>query len=358
MKVSLGDMKISDKCQLAILQNLRAGRITEGPETETFEKALAEYMGTKYAVACSSGTSALFIIFDVLRDKLSSRRRAITSPLTYAATTNVLRYLGYEIALVDIDSETYGLDAERVNRFMDRTWDETDTILFPVHLLGYPVNLKKLDYSLLTVNDSCEAVGSKGVANGYATAVSFYPSHTLQVGEMGAVLTDDSDFAYQCRLAKDNGRNRKDFANSFVHQRLGLNFKTNDIAATIGNYQLQYAHAIIERRQNIARMYCEELPYNLEKGRFTRDCSYLGFPIVLKSPREKLAMVRHLEKNEIEVRSMFPLIPNQPAYRNVTKERFPVAQRISNCGLYLPTHQFLSDEQVRFVIEKILECLK
>jgi len=173
---------------------------------------------------------------------------------------------------------------------------------------------------------------------------------------MGAILTNDEDFAFQCRLGKNNGRNQKDFKNSFVHKRIGLNMKSNDIMASIANIRLKTAREMIQRRQEIAKIYYSELYPKMEVGPLSKDCSYLGFPIICASRKEKFELLECLERCEVEARSMFPLIPDQPSYHNGWGQAFPVAQRVSDCGLYVPCHQYLSDEQVKYVIQVIKNC--
>lgn len=342
MKVRLGEMRVSLEAQARVLEDLRHGRTTEGTEIEEFEYVFAKYMNAKYCVATSSGTAALYTIFQSIDNIF---KKVLTSPLTYAATVNAPLVCDSRVEFADIELSTLGLDPEKV---AEKEYD----ILLPVHLLGYPCHFNR-DKGMI-IQDSCEAVGSKLGPVDFASAVSFYPSHTIPVGEMGAILTNDESFAQRCRLVKNNGRNQKDFKNAFVHLYKGLNCKSNDIMAAIAIEQLKTADLVIQRRQEIAKMYADSLPVFLTPSRFTKDCAYLGFPILCASQKQRDRLLEHLGKNDVEARAMFPLITDQPAFKYQFRgEYYPVAELVSHQGLYIPTHQYLTNEQVQFVIRTI-----
>jgi dTDP-4-amino-4,6-dideoxygalactose transaminase len=318
--------------------------VTEGKDTALFEKELAAYMYAKHAVAVSSGTMAIYGMFQALMPNvIHARRTVLTSPLTYAATVNAPALLGWDVRFCDVERKTYGMDVSLAREI------ECD-VLFPVHLLGYPVEIG--NYPGTVVTDACEAVGSDLTDNlGLMSALSFYPSHTVPAGELGAVVTSVPGLDRLLRLLKDNGRDRSS-ANAFDHKVVGLNYKSNDLVASIARRQLGFADFFIQRRRLIARRYNDEL--KVDGGPYDRRCSYLGWPLLCSSLENKEAMVDWLVKNEIECRRMFPLMTDQPAYRGMwPSESFPVAEEISEKGLYIPCHQYLTDDQVDWVVRKV-----
>jgi len=336
MKVRLGQMpEISippDTC------------VTEGKDTALFEKELAAYMRTKYAVAVSSGTMAIYGMFQALMPNvIHARRMVLTSPLTYAATVNAPALLGWDVRFCDVERKTYGMDMSLAREM------ECD-VLFPVHLLGYPVELGS--YPGAVVTDACEAVGSLLNGNlGLMSALSFYPSHTVPAGELGAIVTSVPNLDRVLRLLKDNGRDRSS-ANAFDHRVVGLNYKSNDLVTSIARGQLALAGTFIRRRREIARRYRDEL--KVEGGPYDRRCSYLGWPLICSSLKSREEMVGWLVENDVECRRMFPLMTDQPAYRGMwPAQSFPVAEEISERGLYIPCHQYLTDDQVDWVVRKV-----
>lgn len=352
MKVPLGRMIIDNEMKEAAMRALQLGMTTEGAEVEAFEKSFAEYIGTKYCIAVSSGTAALFTIFQALKSNYR-HARVLTSPLTYMATYNAPNVLEYDVDFVDVEIDTYSMDIAKVNKM-----DKVD-ILLPVHLLGYPVDLRKLKHDTIVIEDACEAVGSKyddkKVGSfGFAGAYSFYPSHTIQVGEMGAITTNDELFAYKCRLIKDNGRNRRDHANAFVHKYTGFNFKTSDVMAAIANVQLERIDEIVSKRQSVAKFYSDELSnLDFRAGKYDERCAYLGYPIICKDNKSTTHLSIELGKRGIETRFMFPLVYSQPAVRVRESYDCPVAQRISSCGIYIPCHQYMTYEEMHYVVKSI-----
>lgn len=356
-RVTLGKMIFDQEKIDAVVRVLRYGGTTEMKETRLFEQRFAECYNAPYCVATSSGTAALFTIFQALID--GTPRKVLTSPLTYTATVNAPYILGYEIDFVDVDRHTFSMDIDKANEILEQ--DEFG-VLLPVHLLGYPVHLDRLKArsNLTVVEDACEAVGTKKIGLGYASAFSFYPSHTIPVGEMGAIVTRDGEFAKKCAMLKDNGRDRQNFGHEFVHYYVGVNSKSSDVVAAVANIQLAHMEDIVRQRQLNAKQYCDELSSlaGVEPGKFDVDCSYLGFPIMCDTPTVVAKVSEGLRTRGVEFRRMFPLIYNQPAFRKMRGyRRCPTAEQISLRGLYLPCHQYLSSEDVHYVSESVRRAL-
>lgn len=340
MKIGVGRLVIDDEMQAAALAALRNGGTTEKEETARFEEEFASYTHKDYCIATSSGTGALFCALEAVSN--GEPRTVLTSPLTYQATVNVPQVLGWRVLFADIETRTFGLNPEEVG--------DTGTIM-PVHLLGYP---SIIDTDSIVVEDACEAVGAEGIGYGDIQCYSFYPSHTLAVGEMGAVTTDDLDLAQACRLIKDNGRDRR-AKNAFRHELRGLNLKTSDVMASMARVQLRRIDRIIgKRRDNARRLYekIKEIP-NLTPGPYDPRGAYLGFPVLARSNVDRDLTVARLDEAGIETRKMFPVVYSQPSYPPV-RERYPVAEKVSACGFYLPCHDLLTGEE----LDEMVRCLQ
>lgn len=337
--IGLGKLVIDEEMQTAALAALKNGGTTEKEETEKFEHEFAKYCKKDYCVATSSGTGALFCALEAV--SYGEPRTVLTSPLTYQATVNVPQVLGWTIRFHDIETGTFGLDPDGL--------PDAD-IIMPVHLFGYP---SIIDTDSVVVEDACEAVGAQGIGYGDIQCYSFYPSHTLSVGEMGAVTTDDKDLANACRLIKDNGRDRR-ARNAFRHEKRGLNLKTNDVMASMARVQLGRIDEIMRRRRvNAAFLYAQiSRILGLTPGPYDVRSAYLGFPVFAKSNVDRDMIVARLGEGGIETRKVFPVVYGQPSYPNLGG-RCPVAEKVSSTGFYLPCHNLLTDRELWAIVDSL-----
>jgi len=208
MKVNVGDFQIGEEERRAINEVLDSGKITEGSKVKNFEIKLAEYTGTKYAVAVNSGTSALIAGIAALKradeGKWDSKTKVITAPVTYVATSNAVVLNELEPVFVDIDPLTFSITPENIKAHLEEADDPGEYgAILPVHLMGYPCDMDKInkiakEYGLNVIEDSAQALGTtyKGKQAGSQSdfsIFSFYIAHNVQAGEMGAVVTDDPD---------------------------------------------------------------------------------------------------------------------------------------------------------------------
>lgn len=328
--IRLGKVVHSAEAIARATELLREGKTTEAEETALFEKELAAKLGYKHAVACSSGTGALWLIFSQLK-----RQEVVTTPLTFAATYNVPQSLGFRVRFRDIEQTYYGLDPGEILP------EDKHALILTVHLLGYPSQVSG------DISDACESVGADLPKPRLATAVSFYPSHTIGIGELGAVLTDSEAFATLYRWAKDNGRNRFLGPDAgFERKTLGLNFKASEITCMLARYQLHDLEAIIDARRERAKAYVDTLPYRAHAGKYDNRAAYLGFPVIFENVGDRIRASEALAQAGIEYRRMFPLPTAQPW-------RYPKAYEISDYGLYLPCHQSLEFSDVYKVVATI-----
>lgn len=322
-KVRLGKVVHSEEAVKEAAYLVREGRTTEGEWTSRLENDMASRFGYRHAIACSSGTSALWLILSRMHSSALT-----TTPLTFAATVNAPETLGWRVKFADVESDTYGLA------------EKPDGFTLSVHLFGYPSRVAG------DVSDACEAVGSVLPKPKYATAISFYPSHTIGVGELGAVLTDNDKLAYDIRLSKDNGRDRfsRDVYAKFLRVTLGLNLKASEVTSMLAWFQLANIDSLVRKRQEAVKAYVDLLPADLEKGRFDKRCAYLGYPIVPSGM--KGSVMRELDKVS-EYRCFFPCM----SPRGVC----PEADRLSDWGLFLPTHPYLTEDEIEAVAKAVKE---
>jgi UDP-4-amino-4,6-dideoxy-N-acetyl-beta-L-altrosamine transaminase len=243
----------------AVAAVLAGDWLTTGPYVAAFEEQVAAYVGAKHAVAFSSATAALHGAAHVAG--LGAGDTVFTSPLTFIASANCARYVGAQPALIDIDPATLNLDVSRV--------DESVQALIPVHYAGLPVELDKLPTRpYVIIEDASHALGAStpdgpvgNCARSDLCVFSFHPVKPLTTGEGGMVTTNDPTFAEALRAFRSHGINRTPTDEPWYYDAaaLGFNYRLTDIQAALGSSQLTRLDSFIDRRNEIAQRYRDQL---------------------------------------------------------------------------------------------------
>jgi dTDP-4-amino-4,6-dideoxygalactose transaminase len=393
--VSVGDFRVNRDEKNAIYKVLESGRISEGEYTRKFEEEWAKYIGTKYSVVLNSGTSALISGLTALKyrqknSKVKNGTKVITTPITYIATSNAIVLSGLEPVYVDVDKDTFCITPENIRAHLEEVdAPEEYSLILPVHLMGYPCDMDEINkiakrYGMLVFEDSAHAHGTlyKGKRVGSLSLLSdfsFYIAHNIQVGEMGAINTNDYEIIRLIKRIKANGRlcdcpkctrkttgcpkikvTKQDIDPKFTHDIIGYNFKTTEFQPALGLAQLKKIDRIIERRRENVKYLNEELKKFsgvLQLPKYDENVSYMAYPLVIKNPtrgsRKKIRM--ELEQIGIETRPLFGCIPTQqPAYRHLKdkyKGTLPIAENVGLNGFYLGCHQYLTREDLDYIIK-------
>lgn len=389
--ILVGDYIIGDEEKQAIMDVLDTGRISEGKTVSRFEKEFAKIIGTKYCVLVNSGTSALIaaltaLIYDERYPKIKKGAKVITTPTTYIATSNAIKLAGLEPVYVDVHLETFDIIADQVETLLAGGNSDEYCMILPVHLMGYPADMDRLNeiakrYELVTFEDTAQAHGTKYKGRNTGTLslladYSFYIAHNIQVGEMGAVVTDDEKIYKNIKKIKANGRvcdclvctrskgicPRSDMERDprFLHEFIGYNFKTMEFQPALGLIQLKKFDEIIEKRQSNVKYLNEHLSKysdSLLLPAFSADYSYLAYPIVVKPAskikREKLRSA--LLQNGIESRPLFFSIPTQqPAfsdYKDRYEGKLPNADYLGDNAFYIGCHQYISEDDLKSIVK-------
>jgi CDP-6-deoxy-D-xylo-4-hexulose-3-dehydrase len=401
-QIRVGDFKIGDEEKRAITEVLDNGQISEGMKVREFEKLFADYIGTKHAVAVSSGTSALMagMVAMIYAENIAVNpgTNVLTTPVSYIATSNALVTTGFNPVYVDVDRETFGITPENIKKHLEEVDDiEQYSFILPVHLMGHPCDMDEINkiamkYGLQVFEDSAQAHGT--IYNGRKTgsfsllsAFSFYIAHNIQAGEMGAITTDDLEIIRLIRKIKANGRmcdcpickraegkcprlaaynGEDDFDPRFTHEFIGYNFKTMEFQAALGITQLKRADWITERRRDNVKYLNESLEDFsdlLKLPKFDQNVSYLAYPIVINNPdklsRRKLR--KELEAHGIETRPLFGCIPTQqPAFKYLKKDyegKLLNADYLGKNAFYVGCHQYLTQEDLDYTINVFKKIL-
>lgn len=400
--IRIGDFKFTNKIINATLAVLKSNHITEGKITSEFEHNFSKISGKKYNVAVNSGTSALISALDALKFKygVNTDSQVITTPITYIADANAIIHSGLTPAFVDIDIPSLLITPDKIKEKIDDTVDNTcESIsgILPVHLFGQMCNMAEInsiakENNLFVLEDAAQAHGStvdRDIAGSYgdASIFSFYVAHNMVAGEMGVVSSDHQSVNKYVKSIKSNGRlctcgvctrsegkcpyQNKDQDPRFTHQYIGYNFKTTDLISSIALSQINDLDDIIKKRENNVRFLNNKIEdithmFHLPKLPVRGDkTSYLAYSMILKqeySGSVDIAKFRsELERSGIETRPIFPSIPTmQPAYRkfkDMYKKSLPNADYVSENGLYIGCHQYLSRgnlDRIESTIDKIL----
>lgn len=301
--IPYGKQQISDEDIQAVVETLRSDYLTQGPKIKEFEEAFAKYVGAKYAVACANGTAALHLCTMVLGVKHGDK--VITTPITFAASANCVRYCGGDVVFTDIDPDTYLLDINEVKKLLENAPKGTIKGIIPVDFAGRAVDLEAYraladEYGLWLIEDACHAPGgyfidSKGqqqmCGNGNFADLaifSFHPVKHIAAGEGGMVTTNDEKLYRKLLMLRTHGITREESSYVNSHklaygnsqetpitstgqamangqwpgwymemQELGYNYRLTDFQAALGLSQLSRAEAGLERRRQIAHQYHE-----------------------------------------------------------------------------------------------------
>ena len=399
-KIQIGDFKFSEKDKEVINEIVKSERITEHKQTRDFEKNWANVIGTKYSIAVNSGTSALISGLMALKYFVNDKKRikVITTPLTYIATSNAIKLCGLEPVYCDINKRTFGIEPSGIKKILNENNPNEFLAILPVHLMGYPCEIDEIidmakKNNLFVLEDSAQAHGTKYKNKivgslGDMSFYSFYIAHNIQAGELGSVNTNNRDLRNLVRQIKSNGRmclcdvckrseNKcpeilkyekqggiEDFEPRFTHNLIGFNFRTNEFSTALANVKLKELDKINSmRRKNVKYLNkgLERYSDILQLPIYSEDISYLGYPIVVKKGSRK-DIRRKLEERGIETRILFGCIPTQqPSYKDLNQEyegKLPNAEYVGKNGFYIGIHQFLSKDDLDYIIKNFEEVLK
>ena len=279
MDLPYGRQTIDDADIAAVVEALRAPRLTCGPLVERFEQALAAKVGAPHASVCANGTAALhlaYAAFDVGEDD-----EIITTPITFSATAAAAYYVGAKVRIADVDPRTGNLDPRSVEGLIGR---RTRAIV-PVHLAGLPVDLDPLlaiarRHGVRLIEDACHALGATyrgapiGGGTSDAVVFSFHPVKHITTGEGGAVITRDARIKQRIDRLRHHGIEREVGKLSsppegdwtYEVQELGWNYRLTDVQCALGISQLAKLDAFVARRREIAAAYTARIAATFPTG--------------------------------------------------------------------------------------------
>ena len=275
--IPYGRQFITEEDIQEVVKVLKSDYLTQGPVINDFETAFAEYIGCKYAIAVSNGTAALHL--SALAMDIKKGDKIITTPITFVASANCVRYCDGEVVFGDIDPETYLLDINKVRELLESSPKGTYKGIIPVDFAGRPVNMEAFriladEFNCWIIEDACHAPGGYFVAsngdkyncgNGHfadLSIFSFHPVKHIATGEGGIITTNNEKLYKKLLLLRTHGITKESSLLKENHggwyyemQELGFNYRLTDFQAALGLSQLKRADKGLQRRQEIASIY-------------------------------------------------------------------------------------------------------
>jgi dTDP-4-amino-4,6-dideoxygalactose transaminase len=350
---------ITEEEKARILAVLDSGQLAEGEEVREFERRFAEYVGVAFAVATSSGSTALQVALEALG--IGPGDQVITTPFTFVATSNAILHCRAEPVFVDVDPATFNIDPNAIEDAL-RSHPRVRALLI-VHLFGLPCDMERIEdlasrHNLLLVEDCAQAHGAefrgrKVGSFGHAAIFSFYPTKNLTTGEGGMVVTNDPQVARRARLLVNVGRDGE----HYHYETVGYNFRMSNLAAAMGLAQLSQLEARNEARRRNARVLSEglaDLPW-LKLPKEPPGYRHVYNQYTLRVPGRRDDLLRYLRGEGIGCRVYYPeVIPKTPAYQKLGfGGTFPHAERLTQEVLSIPVHPALSEGELQTVIAAI-----
>jgi len=360
----------------AVVATLQADFLTQGPKVKEFEDKFAAYIGSKYAVAVNNATAGLHLA--VLTMGLKEGERVITTPITFAASANCVRYAGGEVWFADIDPETYLLSLESTRKLIESKPKGFFKGLIPVDLAGLPLDLeafKKLadEHGLWIIEDACHAPGayftdSKGIkhncGNGnYAELAifSFHPVKHIACGEGGMVTTNSEQHYKKLLLLRTHGITKENMLENhggwfYEMQELGFNYRLTDIQSALGITQLAKNTTGVIQRNSIADTYKKVFKDKI-KFQSLPQGSYNAHHLFVIEVEDRKGLYDYLRAHQIFAQIHYIPVHTLPYYREIGYDSATLinAETYYSKCMSLPMYPTLTEKEQNFVIERILE---
>ena len=336
---------------------------SQGEFVDKFEDYFAAYCGTEHGISTTSGTTALHLALAAIG--VGDGDEVIIPSFTMAATAFAVAYCGATPVLVDSKPETWNLDTDQL---AEKVTNDTKAIL-PVHIYGHPCDMDPIldiatDHELYVVEDAAEAHGAeyrgtKAGGIGHVGCFSFYANKMITTGEGGMVVTNDDEIAERAAWLKDLAYSAD---RRFVHPEIGYNYRMTNVQAAIGLGQAEQLDKLVQMRRENARLYDERLRgvegLRLPPEKPWAKSNYWMYGVLVKDSfgLDRDTLMEELVKRGVETRRFFVPMHDQPVFRKMglyEEERYPVADKLAERGLYLPSSSGLTLEEIESVCNAV-----
>ncbi|MBE0653690.1 MAG: UDP-4-amino-4,6-dideoxy-N-acetyl-beta-L-altrosamine transaminase [Bacteroidales bacterium] len=377
-RIPYGRHHITSEDLKAVNETLLSDFITQGPRVDEFEKAFAEYIGVKYAVAVSNGTAALDVCVKALESRPGDR--FITTPITFVASANCVKFNNGDISFCDIDRKTYLMDLNLLEDMLKKEGPGKYKAVIPVDFAGYPVNLEELKYlaekyDFRIIEDACHAPGGafmdsksrwQKCGNGNfadLSIFSFHPVKHIATGEGGMITTNSQELYQRMLKLRSHGITREPELLLENHggwyyemQELSHNFRLTDFQAALGISQLKRAEEGLQRRRQIAEKYYNDLKETdgLVIPEISNGIRH-AYHLFVVETSERKRFYDYLREKGIFAQVHYIPVHLMPYYRQFGWEKgdFPQAEDYYERCISLPMFPSLSEEDQCYVIDMI-----
>lgn len=361
--------KIKDEIDNEISKVLETTAFINGPIVSEFQKNLANYLHAKHVITCGNGTDALQIAMMALG--LKPGDEVITSNFTFVATVETIALLGLTPILVDVYDESFNINIKKIEEAIT---PKTKAII-PVHLFGQAANMEEIlniskKHNLKIIEDTAQAIGSEyyfknGEVKKLGTigdigCTSFFPSKNLGCfGDGGAIFTNNDKLAENLRSIVNHGMEVR-----YYHDKIGVNSRLDSIQAAILNVKLKHLDDYNKSREEAASFYdnafknCNKLTIP-ERSKFTKHIFH-QYTLKLNTGNRK-KLIEFLNSKNIPAMVYYPVpLHLQKAYKSdrYNEGDFPVTEKLCNQVFSLPMHTELTNEQLTYITNNVLEYLK
>jgi perosamine synthetase len=354
------DITIDGEMVTAATQVLESGRLVKGPECEKLERSFADLCGTNHAIGVSNGTAALLLAMKALG--IGDGDQVFVPGHTYFATVSPVLELRAEPVFVDVDSERYTMDPDKLREAVHGA--DNPQAIAVTHMHGQPAEMDRIldiatEYDLSVIEDAAQAHGAEFEGSpvgsfGDIGCFSFYPTKNMTVGGDGGIITtDDSELAAKARALRNHGRDE-----TGEHKHLGLNYRLDEFKAAIGCEQLDHLPDWSQARRNAAAQYDHHLG---EVDNITKPTTYERsihvyhhYPVLI--PQEERQPFReYLEKQGIGtgVHYKKPVHQHEAVRNLVGDHHLPIAEDICSRTVSLPMHPNLNEQEIEYVCNQI-----
>ncbi len=387
--IGVGGFSVSPLARRYVNEVLDSNRLSYGPFHRRFEAAFAAEHDSKHSVFCNSGTSALQIALQALKEKHGWKDgdEVIVPAITFIATSNIVLHNRMNPVFVDVDPRTYTLDPAKLEAAIT---PKTRAVI-PVHLLGLPADMDPIlaiakKRGLSIIEDSAETMfakykGRKVGSLGDIGCFSTYIAHYIVTGVGGLATTSDPDLAIRLRSLMNHGRDSiylsidddKDATGAKLHEivakrfqfvSVGHSYRATELEAALGLAQLEEKDGIVAARTGMAKRLSAGLKEFEDRLQLPfcppdRDHTFMLYGLSLRN-EDKAPLVNFLEDRGVETRDLLPLL-NQPVYKKLfgdLESKHPVAKHLNRSAFYIGCHQYMSNDDADFVVEQFRAFFK
>ncbi len=368
MNIQLVDLvslhkKLKPEIDAELEKILSSSYFINGPVVSELEANLADYLGIKHAIGCASGTDALIVSLMALG--VGPGDEVITSPFTFAATIEAILLVGAVPRYVDIDPNTFNMNPD----LLSKTITSKTKVILPVHLYGQGYRIPEIieiacQNNLDVLEDNAQAFGATYNGRylgtfGRVSATSFFPAKNLGAfGDAGGIFTNDDELADKLRMIAQHGSKLR-----YHHELLGVNSRLDALQAAVLKAKLPHLNAFNQSRNNAADLYDSylkdanlQLPYREPNSTHI----FHQYTVLLAEDGQRDHLQEALKAQGVPSAVHYPVPTHlQPAFKDTLypEGSLPVAESIAKRVLSLPMHTELSEQQVKFISEKILDVV-